>query len=101
VARPEKIQCEVCGTEVTVAARGKVPRFCAEHTSADLRTDIEREADEQAALARRQIVETAADDNWPQQVAPLVWVGPNGERWTDQAAAELGMVELRRKGRAR
>jgi len=103
VARPETISCEVCGVVVPVAPRGRVPRFCADHTAADLdqRTDSEREADEQAELARQQIAEAeaaaaaVADDGWPRQVAPVVWVGPNGERWTDLGEAERAVAAWR------
>lgn len=31
VERPTVVNCEVCGVEVPVGPRGRVPRFCAEH----------------------------------------------------------------------
>lgn len=102
MARPESVECEVCGTEVKVSAKGRIPRFCAEHTAADLdqRTDSEREADENAELGRRQIAEAAqaaepVDDGWPRQIAPVVWVDQKGRRYNDQGAAERAAEELR------
>lgn len=102
MARPETIQCEVCGVDVSVSPRGRVPKFCAEHRGGgetDLRTDSEREADENAELGRRQIAEAAAraDDGWPQQVAPIVWLDQDGRRYTDQGAAERGAQEIRER----
>lgn len=112
MARPEAIECEVCGTVVPVSARGRVPRFCADHTAADLhtavdlRTDSEREADENADLGRRQIAEAvsvtdssemeiADDDGWPRQIAPIVWLDQDGRRYTDLGDAQRGAQEIR------
>lgn len=89
MARPKTIDCEVCGTEVPVAAKGRIPRFCEEHTAADLGqcTDSEPEADV--------IAEQAVDDGWPRQIAPVVWVDQKGRRYNDQGAAERAAEELR------
>jgi hypothetical protein len=105
VARAEVIECEVCGTAVPVSARGRVPRFCADHTAADLRAAGAHEADESADPAPRQIAEAASvtdsaepeivDDGWPRQIAPIVWLDQNGRRYTDLGDAQRGAQEIR------
>jgi hypothetical protein len=98
VARPETVECEVCGETVGVGPRGRVPRFCADHSAADLdqRTDTEREADEQAEQARREIAEAKlVDDGWPRQIAPVVWLDQTGRRYTDLSDAQRGAQEIR------
>jgi len=91
--RPETIECEVCGIEVKVAPKGRVPRFCAEHTAADL----PEPDDIPTTGAPEPEPEPESDDDWPRQVAPCVWLGPSGERWTDMGDAERGMAEIRGK----
>lgn len=93
MTRPKTIKCEVCGKSVKVAATGRVPRFCADHSSADL-----PEPDSEPTTGAPEPIEET-DDGWPQQVAPLVWVGPGGERWTDAGEAERGMAEIRKKAK--
>jgi hypothetical protein len=105
VARPTVIKCEVCEAEVPVSAKGRVPRFCGDHSAADLagvvdlRTDTEREADETAELASRQAAGpvVAVDDGWPQHVAPIVWVDQDGRRYTDHGDAVRGAQEIRER----
>jgi hypothetical protein len=102
VARPEMIQCEVCGVDVEVAARGRIPRFCADHrggVEADSRPDSGSETDEQAESVDEESVEAVVvvDDGWPQQVAPIVWVDQDGRRYTDHGDAERGAREIRER----
>jgi len=86
---------------VPVSPRGRVPRFCADHTAADLPATDEPAASDDAVLADVEVVsspEVDPDDGWPQQVAPLVWLGPNGERWTDLGEAERAVADWRKGG---
>ena len=105
MARPKSIECEACGKSVKVAATGRIPRFCTDHTSADLpeADDVattgapESSEIDLADIDMADVYDYSADELWPRQVAPTVWVGPKGERWTDQGDAERGMAEIRKQ----
>lgn len=81
MARPKSIECEVCGETVVVSARGPVPRFCADHTAADLAPTPEPEPEPAPEPE-------PVNDGWPKRIAPEVYLSPDGGRHNDSGEAQ-------------